>query len=48
MAHFVASALNNNLFLGILCYVMVFVPIIGIWVVHKYRWEHWDPFSKHK
>jgi len=36
MAHFVASALNNNLFLGVLCYVMVFVPIIGIWYVHKY------------
>jgi len=25
---------------------MVFVPIMGIWAVHKYNWQHWEPFDK--
>ena len=24
---------------------LVFVPIIGMWAVHKYGWEHWEPFD---
>jgi membrane protein YdbS with pleckstrin-like domain len=47
MGHFAASVLNNPWLLGTLCYILVFVPIIGIWVVHKYGWQHWEPFSKH-
>ena len=29
-----------------LCLSLVFVPIIGMWAVHKYNWEHWEPFTK--
>ena len=31
------------------CYgvFLVFVPIIGMHLVHKYRWEHWEPFTRH-
>ena len=46
MTHFVATLLNNQLILGILCYLLICVPIIGIWVIHKYNWQHWEPFSK--
>ena len=24
-------------------FFLVFVPIIGMHLVHKYRWEHWEP-----
>jgi len=46
MAHFMASLLNNQIILGILCYVLIFVPILGMWAVHKYNWQHWEPFDK--
>jgi hypothetical protein len=46
MGHFAAAALNNDLFLGFICYIMVFVPIMGIWAVHKYNWQHWAPFDR--
>ena len=46
MGHFAATALNNDLFLGFICFALVFVPILGIWAVHKYQWEHWEPFAK--
>jgi len=33
---------------GILSWCLVFVPILGMWAVHKYGWEHWEPFAKHE
>ena len=24
-------------------FLLVFVPIIGMHLVHKYGWEHWEP-----
>jgi len=45
MGHFAAAALNNNIFLGTLCYALIVVPILGMWAVHKYKWEHWAPFD---
>jgi len=48
MGHFTAEALNNPFILGLFCYILVFVPIIGIWAVHKYQWQHWQPFDKKK
>ena len=44
--HFAAWALNNSYTVGILSWCLVFVPIIGMWAVHKYGWEHWEPFTK--
>jgi len=46
MVHLIVSAVENQIILGILCYMLIFVPIIGIWVIHKYNWQHWEPFSK--
>jgi len=42
MGHLAASVLNNPWLLGALCYALVFVPIMGIWYVHKY------PETSHK
>lgn len=46
MAHFVATALNNQIFLGILSASLVALPIVGMWAIHKYNWQHWAPFDK--
>ena len=45
-AHFAATTLNNPLGIGGLSFLLVFVPIIGMHLVHKYGWEHWEPFTK--
>jgi len=44
--HFSAWVLNNPWTCGFLAWCLVFVPILGMWAVHKYGWEHWEPFSK--
>jgi predicted PurR-regulated permease PerM len=35
MTHFVAFVLNNPFTLGLMCYCLIVVPVIGIWYVHK-------------
>ena len=47
MLHFVRWFLNNPFTLGTMCIALVFVPILGMWAVHKYGWEHWEPFTNH-
>jgi hypothetical protein len=44
--HFAAWVLNNPFTLAPMCLALVFVPILGMWAVHKYGWEHWEPFDK--
>jgi len=46
MTHFAAWVLNNPITLGLLCMMLVFVPVLGMWAVHEYHWEHWEPFTK--
>lgn len=46
MGHFSRWVLENPYTLGIICYVLVVVPIMGIWAIHKYDWQHWAPFDK--
>ena len=46
MGHFAAAALNNQIVLGIMCYTLIVVPIMGIYLIHKYNWQHWAPFDK--
>jgi len=46
MGHIAAAVLNNKVALAFICYILVFVPILGIWAVHKYNWQHWQPFDK--
>ena len=44
--HIAAFTLNNPFGIGILSLTLVVVPIIGMSLVHKYGWEHWEPFTK--
>jgi hypothetical protein len=44
-SHFAAATLNNPYGLGFLSLILIVVPIIGMHLVHKYEWEHWEPFS---
>ena len=46
LGHFARWILNNPYTLGTLALLLVFVPILGMWAVHKYGWEHWEPFGK--
>jgi hypothetical protein len=29
-----------------MAWCLVFVPVIGMWAIHKYGWEHWEPFIR--
>ncbi len=43
---FVRHTMENPWALGFMAWCLVFVPILGIWAIHKYGWEHWEPFDK--
>ena len=43
---FVRSVMQTPWCLGVMGFFLVFVPIIGMHLVHKYGWEHWEPFGK--
>ena len=43
---FVRSVMQTPWCLGIMAYALICVPIIGMQLVHKYGWEHWEPFAK--
>jgi len=47
-ARFCGKTLNTPWALGFMSWCLVFVPIMGMWAVHKYGWEHWEPFTKNK
>jgi hypothetical protein len=38
--------MENPTGLGVLSFALIVVPIIGMDMVHKYGWEHWEPFNK--
>ena len=46
MLVFVRHTMENPFTLGILATALIVIPIAGIWAIHKYGWEHWEPFSK--
>ena len=46
VALFVRFGMVNPVAVGILSGLLVFVPILGIWAIHKYGWQHWAPFDK--
>lgn len=46
MGHFARLVLENPITLGILCFALIVVPIMGMWAVHKYNWDHWKPLDK--
>ena len=43
---FVRATMQTPWCLGVMGFLLVFVPILGMWAVHKYGWEHWEPFGK--
>jgi len=45
-ARFCGRTLNNPWCLGVMGLLLVFVPILGMHLVHKYGWEHWEPFDR--
>ncbi len=44
-AHFASATLNNPFGIGTLSLALVIVPIIGMHLVHKNGWQHWEPFD---
>jgi len=46
MIIFVRHVMQNQLIVSIMATLLIMLPIIGMNLVHKYRWEHWEPFSK--
>ena len=46
MGHFARWVLENPYTLGMLSYILIVLPIMGIWAIHKYGWQHWAPFDK--
>ena len=46
MGHIARITLENPYALGLLSYALIVVPILGIYLVHKYGWQHWEPFDK--
>ena len=44
-AHFASVTLNNPWGIGSLSFILIVVPVLGMWAVHKYNWQHWAPFS---
>jgi hypothetical protein len=44
----VRHIMQNPVAVGCMSFSLVFVPILGMWAVHKYGWEHWEPFTRHE
>jgi hypothetical protein len=47
LGHIARMVMERPWCLGVMGFVLVFVPIIGMWAVHKYNWQHWAPFDSH-
>lgn len=43
---FVRHAMETPWSLGFLSLILIVIPIVGMDLVHKYGWEHWEPFDK--
>ena len=43
---FVRHTMDNSWSLGFLSLSLVVIPIIGMDLVHKHGWEHWEPFVR--
>jgi hypothetical protein len=48
MILFVRHVMETPWCLGVMGFFLVFVPIIGMALIHKYGWQHWEPFSRHE
>ena len=41
----VRHTMESSTGLGILSFALIVVPIIGMDMVHRYGWQHWEPFD---
>jgi|TARA_E500000318_G_scaffold50354_1_gene47157 predicted PurR-regulated permease PerM len=48
MILFVRYTMETPWTLGLMGFFLIFVPVIGMWAIHKYNWQHWEPFNKNK
>ena len=46
MIGLVRNVMETPALLGVMAFFLVFVPILGMWAVHHYGWEHWEPFDR--
>jgi len=46
MILFVRHTMESPWGIGILSLMLIVVPIIGMNLVHKYGWQHWEPFYR--
>ena len=46
MILFVRHTMESPVGLGVLSFLLVFVPIVGMHLIHKYNWQHWEPFNR--
>lgn len=46
MGHFSRLVLENPYTLGLIGYLLIVPPIMGIWAIHKYEWKHWEPLDR--
>ena len=44
--HIVESVLENQVGIFIIGLLLTVPPVLGIWAVHKYGWQHWEPFDR--
>ena len=42
----VRHIMENQFTLAIMASGLILVPIAGIWAIHKYNWQHWEPFNR--
>ena len=43
---FVRHTMETPWSLGFLSLILIVIPIVGMDLVHKYGWEHWEPFDR--
>ena len=46
MFHLVEVLAASKLWLGACGFGIIVLPIMGIWAIHKYGWQHWAPFDR--
>jgi len=46
MTLFVRHIMQTPWAVALMSSALIIVPIIGMHLVHKYQWEHWEPFAK--
>lgn len=46
MILFVRHTMENHVAVSIMATMVIGVPILGIWAIHKFKWQHWEPFKK--